>query len=601
MPSIINPGLGLYLGQAPLATPERALQDGLNFRIKQGKMTNRNLGWTRFSENWALNGPVVLIDNFFPRGATEHLLFASPTDIYRYNSVLDEVVFLTPRVENGTASASGTTVTGTGTTWQTDGVKPGDEIHFGTAGQTDPTVTWFIIATVDSETQLTLTEDAGVIADGPYTIRRLFTGQVDNLWSFDTFVNDGATGDDLWLATNGVDDVVSWDGAADQVTLHPELGFVAQVITVYFNMAIYGNVAVGGDDFPTSIINSDPGFPLNAGSTGGPLSGQFQVHDGTDGIENLIPLGENLVIYSSRHVTLSQFVGNEDLVFIFRQAIEGIGALGHNAIADFGDFHTFISADGQYEFDGVTVNETSSHVWRDVIRQTDPLRRFRIYGHFDEENGDLIWSVPLTTDDGSGTVDAPPEFAFPEHYLEDVPPGFDPPYSKRFFPFLVTGYFERAEGLRWQDLTQEWQETNFSWNDQFFAAAFPQNLGGDENGIIWLLNENQTAGGTLLNSFVRFGRVALGTGRERGLLARVYPFAELASSGDLIVRVRISDHAAGPSDLAAEILFDQDLIEGGHFVSPFVAGRYMELEFGSSGNVWTLQGYDIDVRQGGMR
>ena len=80
--AVVSPGLGLYLGQPSIATNPRALIDGANFRIKEGKLSNLNLGWTAFSTvNWLpLNGPVILIDNFFPRG-TEHLIFGTPKDL----------------------------------------------------------------------------------------------------------------------------------------------------------------------------------------------------------------------------------------------------------------------------------------------------------------------------------------------------------------------------------------------------------------------------------------------------------------------------------------------------------------------------------------
>jgi hypothetical protein len=290
--AVISPGLGLYYGQSSLATDRRALIDGVNFRIKYGKLSNQNLGWTRFSSNFTLNGPVVLIDNFFPRSLSEHLLFGTPTDLYRYvPGSPDSVVYLTPRYEVGTASASGTAVTGTGTLWATTGgIKAGDEISFGSAGETDPDATWFVVQSVGGETSITLIASAGTVADGAYTIRRLFTGQVSDNWSFDAFVNDSGSGDDLWLATNGTDDIVSWDGSANQVTLNPQLGFKAGVITVFSNMAIYGDLSVSGVAKPTSIINSDVGSPLLAGDTGVGLSSEFKVHDGTSTVSGRLAI-----------------------------------------------------------------------------------------------------------------------------------------------------------------------------------------------------------------------------------------------------------------------------------------------------------------------
>lgn len=73
----------------------------------------------------------------------------------------------------GTVAVSGTGVTGTGTTWLTDTACAGNRIGF---GSTDPTqiTTWYEIASLTSDTVLTLTTSAGTIAGGtPYVIEDL--------------------------------------------------------------------------------------------------------------------------------------------------------------------------------------------------------------------------------------------------------------------------------------------------------------------------------------------------------------------------------------------------------------------------------------------
>ena len=74
---------------------------------------------------------------------------------------------------SGTVSASGTAVTGVGTTWLTDKLAVGGRIGF---GSTDPTQisTWYQISAIGSDTGLTLASTAGTIAAGtPYVIEEL--------------------------------------------------------------------------------------------------------------------------------------------------------------------------------------------------------------------------------------------------------------------------------------------------------------------------------------------------------------------------------------------------------------------------------------------
>jgi hypothetical protein len=371
-------------------------------------------------------------------------------------------------------------------------------------------------------------------------------------------------------------------------------------------MMIYGVITevADGSYFPTSIINSEPGFPLHAGdNVTDPLSisGQFQVHSGTDKIVNLIPLGDNLIVYAYSHIVPTQFVGG-DTTFIFRQSISDLGPISANAIADFGDSHEFIGSDTEYNFDGVSIQATNNQVMRNILLTIDPIRSDNCFGHFDESNGDLIWSVPQTTDPGSGEVLSPAQQAYVEHYLEDVPTGIDTPISRRSFKFTATGFYEKAEGTKWTDAAQAWSTWNFAWNNQFNALAAPLNLGGDENGQIWVFGGDQLDDGAGLPSFVRFGRKSTGSGRERNVLRRVYAFASQNPGVTLDVNVYMTDSAGGVTTQVANQEFDMALPEGGHFVSIFRRGRYYEVEFAQpDGEAWEIAGYDVDITEGGKR
>lgn len=601
--AVINPNLGLYYDRPNTAMSVLMLQDGLNFRIRDGALNNLSLGWNRFAPTVTLNGRVMLIANFFLRNANEELIFGTPTDLYEYNAVSETVLYLTPRYDTGTASASGTAVTGIGTSWTAGtpvNAKAGDEIHFGDAAYRTPTGTWFTIQSVNSNTSITLTTSAGVIGAGAYTIRRKFTGDQDDTWSFDTFLFASPSNEDEWWATNGVDPIIRWNGTDTQASYVSGLGFTAKTLAVYRNMMIFGNLVKGGQAKPTYIINSDVGLPQNAGSAGTGLSEEFRVHDGTDGVLSLKRLGENLVIYSENTVSLSQFVGNPD-VFVFRDATTGIGPVGAKAIAVYADFHEFIGNDSQYRFDGSNSVKVNKHLWREVLRQQDPARIHFTYSHFDEENGDLIWSVPSTADPGVGDSASPPTRAYQEHYLEEVGERNPTPFSKRTFPFTATGYFERQSGITWDQLTNSWATYNFRWDDQFFQAAFPLNIGGTVDGKLYTFNTAQDADGAALPSFVKFGRRTF-DGRMRGLIRRVYPFVSTFANA-IDVTVHLADHAQGGSTINAEFSFDQTLPEGRHFVSVFRRGRFYEVEFGTDGPAmpWKLSGYDVDVSSGGMR
>jgi len=466
------------------------------------------------------------------------------------------------------------------------------------------TMKWYEILTVDSATQVTLTNryrEPSTGAGTAYTARQIYTGDIFDYWRTATFFDAQPDDKDLWFATNGVDDIQEWDGLTDQVTdLGATLSFTCKELFVFKNMLIYANILEDtGEVKPTSIKNSDAANPKDLA---GGIAGEFIISDGVDPIVSLFSLGDNLVIYGQRSAILAQFVGTP-LTFIFRTAIAGIGPISGRTVADFGDFHEFIGADSQFTFDGVTLKESGTHIWREVLRTKAPNRLELAFSHFDEENGDLIWAFPLTTDPNGPTEDTI-RIAHAEHYLEVVGDRDPTPYSKRDFPFTVSGFFERQTTLTWDQISTAWSAQNFRWNDQFFTAAFPFNLVGDESGNVFTLNTSQDAAGAALMARARFGRVAISDGRGRNLVTRVYPFTVQfpGATYTLDVKTFLAESASGPAALLATDNFDLTLA-GDRFVTPYRRGRYMEVEFGTAGpnEPWELEGYDFDARGGGRR
>lgn len=606
--AVLAPNLGLYYDRPRLAIPPQGLQDCLNIRIHHGKISSLNLGWTLFGSFSPLNGPVTLIADFVQRSGGQILIFGTTKDLYKYNEGPGTVSFITPRYETGTvdvSAANPAVVTknagSPATNWSTN-LKAGDQIYFSATGQTNPSATWYTIASVDSDTQLTL---SGAVTGTPltnvaYTGRKLFTAAITDVWSWDVFFNAQPSATDLWFATNGVDKIVKWDGSGTQVSYTTHT-FTAKVLGTFRNMMLFGNCTENtGTLKPNSLKNSDVGFPevMNAG-----LAGEYVVKDGTDPIDAFGVLGDNLVIYAARTAVLALFTG-DDLVFAFRTAIRGFGPFAPRMVANFGDHHEFVSLESLHRFDGVTLQEIGGHVWRQVLQSRDPNRDPLAFSHFDEENGDLIWVVPLTTDANTGSQKTP-RVAYPQHYLERV--GYSglvpnlPSHTKREFPFVSSGYFQRQTTLTWDQLTAAWNTYDFAWNSSFWSAAFPFNLVGSEDGKVYTLNTSSTANGTALSqAFAHFGRRATSDGRFRNLVHRVYPFCTpFPQTGTLGVYVYLSDHPSGDATATGPYAFDLSL-SGHHFVSVHRRGRFAEVRFQGAAP-WEVEGYDWDIKQGGMR
>lgn len=615
--AVVKPNLGLYLDRPAIALPPGALQDGLNFRIKLGNLNNLNLGWALWN-NVQLNGPCTLLVNFTNSAGASVLILGTPTDLYTFNVGLKRVLYISPTYTTGSASASGTAVTGAGTAWNTTpagdtwaNAKAGDQISWQTGN--DPTAQWYTIQSVNSATSITLTSSAGTIGVSSYAIRRRFTGSafVDP-WQYDYFINAQPSGSDLIYLTNGVDNVVAWDGAATSVTKKLGYGFTCQTLQQFGDMMIFGNVLQGTTYLGTTILNSDVGKPDNVGSASTGASNQFIVLGQPDQVLAMRRIGPYLAIYCQHNIIIVTLTGNS-AVFAFRVVSYNKGIVGHNAIATFATMHQFIAPDGMYQFDGNNATPVNTHVWRNLLSSVDFIRLPNIFTQLDEANGEQIWSVPQTTDPGSGTNTSPGAFAWTEHYLEETAGdaqsaliasamGINRPYSKRSFAFTSIGTYLNQSVVTWNQLTQSWTAYNFRWNDSFFSANFPIILVGDNSGFVYQLNGAQSGGGTNISSFVTFGRRTMIDGRMRGLLRRIYPFVN-SQTGSLNITCAFSDFASAPAQRTVSFSYNEGQTNTDQFFAAiYRRGRFVDLTFGdNTSNTWSINGYDLDILPGGMR
>lgn len=591
--------LGLYFDRPPLLVPERGLITGRNFRITNGQVNNLNVGWREFNGGINLDGkPVLLIEQFQPQGGVRKTIFGNTTDLFQY--VSGTLSYITPRYGTGTISVTNgsKTVTGTGTAWETAGVKAGDFICLG-ADEVDPGATWYEIASVDSETQITLLDEyAGSTSAGEaYTIRLTFTSNILQPYETEIFRNgtnlgSGSDGD-RWYATNGVDPIVAWDGLTDQV-YRPALGDIdtCRALRRFKNTMVYIAPTISGALSPGVVRTSAIGQPENVATL---EAAQFIINDSDDPLLTAEQIGEQLAIYASKAIILAQFVG-PPLMYVFRTAVAGYGPRSSRALVRFPSQHIFFGADGQYSFDGVNAHQINTHVWREIARISTPTRAALAQGIVDEANAELIWVVPTNNDGGDS-----PEVAFVGHYLEDV--GDAPmPHSTRDLAATAMGYYLREGALTFADLEGiRFDELWVRWNDQSIQSEFPQLLFGTSDGDIFELNAPDQ-NGTAPISFVRFSRRPLVDSRRNGVVHRVYPNYEHRENDSLTVKIRLFDSPNGDLRSDAEYTLKMD---GEERFAPFRdSGRFVEVEFGSGPSApgqWALEGYDMDTSVGGSR
>lgn len=607
--------LGLYLGMPHASRNARAMLDCLNVRVKQGRVEHGNLGWAPFpNEDSAVNldaKPVLLVDSFEKRDGTIRTILGNTTDLFSYNEATETVAYLTLRYETGTIDVTNAdaTVMGTGTSWLTE-AKAGDFLFVGATGEVDPTAAWLEIASITSDTEIELVDPyAGATAAGEvYTIRQLFTGNINSVWFTEPFYNaaaltSGAAEGDRWYATNGADSVVAWDGDTDQVYF-PDLGDVEKCVYLrrHKNRMVFVAPTTSGEFKKFSIRTSDVGKPED---TVNGEAAELIVHDGPDELLAAEPIGELLAIYAKQHVILAQYIGLP-LIYAFRAVVSDYGPIASRAISVYPDYHDFIATDRMYRFNGASAEPIDDHVWRDILRRLTPERFQFFHTHFDEEQADLLHVCPLTTD--TDPEQGPPEQAYSRHYMEDMQQGrgqVPQPYTRREMPALCFGKYKRDGTLTWDQISEAWEEYNYRWNDRYFFKLFPLTLFGDVDGNVFILNGDTTKNGALMDSYARFARATVGSIEHRSVVMRIYPFLEQQVGSDATITITLygADTIEGVASEVSSQSFRMAIDTTQHFVSPRKSTRFAEVQIGfeQARDYWAATGYAIDTKPGAAR
>ncbi len=607
---VTAPFQGLYLDRENFVVPPSGLSACNNVRIHKNRLTNANMGYTRYggaATPVVGNGPITGGGVYIPSILTGDKLniFATPTDIYRSASGL-ALAFITPHYDVGTASVNGTAVTGTGTAWATpvgtgfrNNLRAGDFMSFGTAGVVDPLATWFQVSSVNSDTSITLGTSAGVLGDAAYTGRQCFAGDTGNYrFSFEQFPNAGApdNGDLVFMANgggtlaNGVDPIFKWKALDPFGSLLSSFSFSCTVLKRFNNLMTYGNLlGVSGANaqlrLSTSMANSDNGLPTSL-TTG--VAGQFVVGDGSNYLTRMGVLGNSLLLYMNGvtpggTVVSASFVGFPT-IFQFTTIIRGRGPLAGGLVVEFPDRHQFIAADGEYRYNGLFIQIMNEHIWRDVLERLDFVRISQCFNLVDPVQGDVIWVVPLVSDTAAGTYLGNMQTAYVEHYIEQANNYLFKPYTQR-------------DALNWTDGFTF--TTRGSGNIGTQAAP----IVGDQAGFLSQIYAGDTQAGVGYASTATFGARVLAGERSRALVKRIYPAVDVGGTYNLNITLTMQDRITGPTTSTTTLGFPLSPEPVNRFVIPYRRGRVGAVTFSTPGpsQPWTLSGYDWDIVRGGLR
>ncbi len=308
------------------------------------------------------------------------------------------------------------------------------------------------------------------------------TGDEDDV--FDWTVGTGADG--KWLiVTNGKDLPRYWDGSGLFLELDPSgdiTGFTTcKTVEMYRDHLFLGGIEstnLGSRHVAWSDTNDLDDF-------GSGNSGTNLIADGRGAIKMLKLFGDRLAVYHEDSIGFVTHVGGT-VLFSFEQRIQGTGLVSGNSVVEFGPYHIYASQENFMLFDGsrllIPVGDNVSEALREDLNFA---QKERMTGFLDTVRRKAFWLVPTVYGgvfEGIKVYTLEYELFRPETFR----------WGKIGFAhnMVSMGLYSRVSSLKWEDVTETWEEFDLSWNDASFSVGFPTRVMGDQNGNTYLDTES---------------------------------------------------------------------------------------------------------------
>jgi len=377
----------------------------------------------------------------------------------------------------------------------------GDTIYVNESASNDGVYTISAISFGGGTTSITVDQDfASSSTSGRITHR------VDRVYSEGDIVNfETAVDIDFkrLIMTNGVDNPIQWfgDTAGDEHFLRWSIDLASfstmNTIKVFKEHLMLGGVNAA-DNEPQLMAWSDTG---KFGDFSDGNSGSQLLYELTTGIQQLVNLGDRVIVYSKDAIASGIFVGGT-FIFAFETVIpEGIRLASSKAIVSINVGHVYASEENFYMFDGSRGLRTLADTIRTdykALKDQDTIYKMASINDFSKRT--IFVAVP--TQDTLGIIYSLEYDSFnlaqrvwaKERYV-DVPRAF--------------GFWTNTVSYTWEDTTIEkalavtlgnanggggvpalhWEDEVGSWANEGQQADFPVRIFGDASGNVYSINE----------------------------------------------------------------------------------------------------------------
>lgn len=319
-----------------------------------------------------------------------YTVYLTSTDFaVRKTGTSETFAYATDTYTTGTASLSGTTLTGAGgAAWVTGGIEAGDKFIF-TADQSaniEPDTNWATVSSVDSETGIKLTASyTGATASGAYKIRKVYSVPTNERWSW-------AMVDDKFVFTNGAVNTQYMSAGGTYATdVNSTYAIKAKYCTSFADRLILADVYSGGLRNPVKVQYSANTNVLQFDSATDSTAGSFEVLD-TDGyITGLSTAGSFLTVYKMNSVNCYGRTGISTSPLELAVSRPGVGCVAPYSIVSAMGTNFWLGKDDFYLLDGDyprAVGENIRYKFYDLVGETEAQYT---WGFVNPTENEIVW------------------------------------------------------------------------------------------------------------------------------------------------------------------------------------------------------------------
>lgn len=410
------------------------------------------------------------------------------------------------------------------------------------------------IASIQADTSLTMVEDLVNTHNAADTFAERMVCRISEL-SFVSVASgvDTDNTQNVYYFTDGVNAIQKWNGVFSYHQPLPGIGSVdggatypdveglgtitvdvkAKYIRAFEGFLVIGHVTEEGTTIPQKIRWSRlDGFESWVNEIDGTGQAGYATFESSDFITGMYQLKRELFIYRERSIEAMSYIG-EPNIWGFRRAETGTGLVAPRALVDFGDRHMFVGPDNIWTYNGVSLVPIGDPIKDQFFAEVDPSQLGNVAAFFIEER-DEVWITYSTT----GSLVHDKAFTFNTIFNKWAGP--------RDIDGTGYGYYRKTATTSWDGATGTWDASTATWDDRTFLSNAPTNMMGNDDGLIFEVDEIATADGATLSKryeskLTNFGfagkkrtqRIRIGMAEHTSATANIY-LGAASSAGDSV-------------------------------------------------------------------